>query len=101
VLKAAAYVLVLNIGIELVLEELGIMEFTDWERFGISLATILIALAYDRFHFVQVILRPLLVWLSQGFGLINGLINWLLAPIGGLIGLLFRRSKRPQPSLDV
>ncbi len=101
ILKAAAYVLVLNIGVELVLEELGVMEFTDWERFGISLATILIALAYDRFRFLQVVLRPLLVWLSQGFGLINGLINWLLAPISGLLGLILRRSKRPQPSVDV
>ncbi len=100
VLKAAAYVLVLNIGVELVLEELGVMEFSDWARFGISVATILIALAYDRLHFVRVVLRPVLIWLSQGFGLINGLINWLLAPLGGLLGLLFRRSRRPQPSVD-
>ncbi|MEW6505390.1 MAG: tellurium resistance protein TerC [Chloroflexota bacterium] len=100
VLKAAAYVLVLNIGVELVLEELGVMEFSDWARFGISVATILMALAYDRLHFVRVVLRPVLIWLSQGFGLINGLINWLLVPLGGLLGLLFRRSRRPQPSVD-
>lgn len=100
VLKSAAYVLVLNIGIELVLEEMGVMEFSDWARFGISAATILIALAYDRFHFLQVILRPVLIWLSQGFGLINGLINWLLAPISGLLGLIFHRARRSHPAAE-
>jgi len=91
---------VLNIGVELVLEEMGVMEFSDWARFGISAATILIALAYDRFHFLQVVLRPLLVWLSQGFGLINAMINWLLAPISGLIGLIFHRARRSHPAAE-
>ncbi|MFZ6021788.1 MAG: TerC family protein [Chloroflexota bacterium] len=100
VLKSAAYVLVLNIGVELVLEEMGVMEFSDWARFGISAATILIALAYDRFHFLQVVLRPLLVWLSQGFGLINAMINWLLAPISGLLGLIFHRARRSHPAAE-
>jgi hypothetical protein len=48
-----------------------------------------------------VVLRPVLFWLSQGFGLINSLISWLLAPLGGLLSLLFRRSKRTQPTVDV
>ncbi len=95
VLKAAAYVLVLNIGVELVLEEMGVMEFSDWERFAISAATILIALAYDRFAPLRLVLRPLLVWLSQGFGLINAMINWLLAPLRGLFGLIARLFRQP------
>lgn len=95
VLKAAAYVLVLNIGVELVLEEMGVMEFSDWERFAISAATILIALAYDRFAPLRLVLRPLLIWLSQGFGLINAMINWLLAPLRGLFGLIGRLFRQP------
>jgi len=95
VLKTAAYILVLNIGLELVLEEMHIMEFSDWERFAISLTTIAVAVIYARFRFVQIILRPLLIWLSQGFGLVNAVITWVLAPLRGLVGLLFRVMRRP------
>lgn len=96
VLKAAAYVLVLNIGVELVLEEMHVMEFSDLGRFGISAATILIALAYDRIPLLRTILRPLLVWISQGFGLINAMVEWLLVPLRALFGVLMRAVRRPQ-----
>lgn len=99
VLKAAAYVLVLNIGVQLVLEELHVMHFSDLGRFGISVATILIALAYERIPLLRTILRPLLVWISQGFGLINATVEWLLAPLRGLFGLLARAVRRPQSAV--
>ncbi len=95
VLKTAAYVLVLNIGLELVLEEMHIMEFSDWGRFAISFSTIAIAVAYARFRFLQIVLRPVLVWLSQGFALVNGFIAWLILPISSLVGLLIRALRRP------
>ena len=99
ILKTAAYILVLNIGIELLIEDLAHVKIGDWTRFGISVATILLALAYERFKFMK-IFRPLLIWLSQGFALINGMISWAIAPLTGtlsLIGRLFRR-KEPTPS---
>lgn len=95
VLKTAAYILVFNIGVELLLEELAHIEFSDWLRFGISIATIALCLAYAHFRFLRVF-RPVLVWFSQGLALVNGIIAWAFAPIRGvlrLIMLIFR--KRP------
>ena len=57
ILKQAAYLLVLNIGVELLLEDLCRLEISDWMKFGISIATILLAVAYAHFHFLQ-IFRP-------------------------------------------
>lgn len=79
ILKTAAYILVLNIGIELVLEELGILEISDLARFGISIGTIVLSIAYARLSFLR-FFRPILVWLSQGFRVFNDLINWILVP---------------------
>jgi tellurite resistance protein TerC len=92
VLKTAAYILVLNIGIELILEETGILEISDLMKFAISISTILLALAYSHFKWLQVF-RPLLFWLSEGFGIFNNMINWILAPFLGVIRFLVRKGK--------
>ncbi len=99
ILKTAAYILVLNIGVELLIEDLGHVHIGDWTRFGISVATILLALAYERFKFMK-FFRPLLIWLSQGFALINGFITWVFAPIKGFFSLLSRlfRPRSATPS---
>lgn len=94
ILKSAAYVLVLNIGIELLLEEMGVYEFSDWLRFTISLVTIALSLAYAHLPFMR-FFRPLLVWLSKGFGLINAMVSWLLEPAFGLFGLARRAFSQP------
>ncbi len=100
VLKTAAYVLVLNIGVELVLEEVWGVHIGDLLRFAISAATILLALVYARFPFLHH-LRPALVWFSQGFSILNELVDWLLAPLRALLGLIWRAARsmlaRPQP----
>lgn len=93
VLKYAAYILVFNIGIELIIEELKIYQFSDWTRFGISITTLLLALAYERFSFLQQF-RPVLLWISQGFGNLNELIDWALVPLVGLFRLIWRPIKR-------
>ncbi len=87
ILKYAAYVLVLNIGIELILDEMFHVEISDLMRFSISIGTILLALAYAHFPVIQK-LRFILVWFSQGMGIINELVDWLLLPIKGVFGLL-------------
>lgn len=89
ILKTAAYILVLNIGIELMLEEFHVVEITDWMKFGISMTTILLTLAYAHFKPLQ-LLRPVLIWLAQGFALINELADWLLLPITAILGLIAR-----------
>jgi len=101
ILKTAAYILVFNIGVELILEDFHILEFSDWARFGISIGTIVLCLAYAYIPFLK-IFRPLLLWLSQGLGLINGIINWVLAPLSGifhLIRMVFKK-KGPQPTVS-
>ncbi len=99
ILKTAAYILVLNIGIELLIEDLAHIHIGDWTRFGISAATILLALAYEKFRFLK-IFRPLLIWLSQGFALINGFITWVFAPLKGLLGVITKllRPQKPDES---
>ncbi len=93
VLKYAAYILVFNIGVELIIEELNIYQFGDWTRFGISVTTLLLALAYERFKFLQQF-RPVLIWISQGFGNLNELIDWALVPVYGLFRLIWQPIQR-------
>jgi tellurite resistance protein TerC len=92
ILKTAAYILVLNIGIELVLDEFRILEISDLLRFAISISTILLSLAYAHIGGLK-FFRPLLIWLSQGFGLLNELTNWILVPIVALVRGLFKVGK--------
>lgn len=98
ILKQAAYILVLNIGIEILLEEFAHFEFNDMARFGISLATIALSIAYAHWPFMR-FFRPLLIWLGQGFSLINGIIAWILLPFKGFFSLLGKLFKRPQTSV--
>ena len=94
ILKPAAYILVLNIGIEILLEELAHIHFTDWTRFAISVGTILLALAYAHIPFLQNF-RPVLVWFSQGFSLLNAILAWLIKPFIGIFILIRRAFQRP------
>jgi tellurite resistance protein TerC len=84
ILKQAAYVLVLSIGIELILEEVWKVEISDLVRFLISMTIILGALAYAHSHFLQRF-RFVLVWLTQGIGIANDLVDWIIAPFRGLV----------------
>lgn len=87
ILKQAAYILVLNIGVELILDQVWHIEIPDLMRFGISVATILLALAYAHVPFLQKF-RFVLIWLAQGIGIINELVDWLFAPFKGLFSLI-------------
>jgi tellurite resistance protein TerC len=87
VLKQAAYVLVLNIGVELILDQIWHIEISDVLRFGISIATILLALAYAHSKFLQRF-RFVLIWLAQGIRIVNELVDWILAPLRGFIRAL-------------
>jgi tellurite resistance protein TerC len=86
ILKQAAYILVLVIGMELVLEQFWHIEFSDLLRFVISISIILLSLAYAHFRPLRRV-RFMLVWLGQGIGIINELVDWLLAPLRGLMSL--------------
>jgi tellurite resistance protein TerC len=94
ILKQAAYILVLNIGVELILEEIWHVELSDLVRFGISISTILLALAYAHILPLRK-LRFILVWLAQGIGIMNEFVDWLLAPIRGIFNLAKNALRAP------
>ncbi|MGE5463482.1 MAG: TerC family protein [Syntrophothermus sp.] len=96
ILKQAAYVLVLSIGIELILEQVWRVEISDILRFLISMGIILMALAYAHSHFLQRF-RFVLVWLAQGIGIANEFVDWIFAPFRGFgraVMSVFRTSSK-------
>jgi len=100
ILKQAAYILVLNIGVELILDQIWHIEISDLLRFGISAATILLALAYAHSPFLQRF-RFVLTWLAQGIGIINEFIDWIFAPLRGLFrafGSILKSSSEAEPT---
>ena len=100
ILKQAAYVLVFSIGVELILDQIWHIQPPDLVRFGISISIILLSLAYAHIPLLQKF-RALLVWLVQGIGIINELVDWLLAPLRGMLNLfvqLFKRASEPDPA---
>jgi len=92
VLKSAAYLLVLNIGIQLILEDFIGIEINDWVRFGLSLSIIFLCLAYAHSRQLRR-LRPLLIWFAHGFGSVNEVITWLLTPLFWVFRLVARGIK--------
>jgi tellurite resistance protein TerC len=93
ILKSAAYLLVFNIGVELLLEDIWKVEIADWMRFTVSITTILLCLLYAHSDLLQRIFRPLVYWVAQGFSRINALADWVLMPLGAIFNLFKRLIK--------
>lgn len=79
ILETAAYIIVLNIGVELLLAEFLQLQIEAWEKFLISGSTLVLGVVYARLKFLHT-LAPVLRWLSQGMGHVNDLVNWALRP---------------------
>ena len=84
VLKPAAYLLILNIGIQLIMEQLWKVEISDITRFALSALIIFGALLYAHSSFLQRF-SFVLIWLARGIGLVNELISWIFLPITALL----------------
>jgi tellurite resistance protein TerC len=97
ILKTAAYILVFNIGVELLLEEFYNMHFGDWGRFAISIGTIFLCLAYAHIKLLRVI-RPFFIWLAQGMANINEVIDWLLVPFAAIYNLTVKGLRQLFPA---
>lgn len=87
ILKSAAYVLVLNIGVELVIAELTHTEMDSYIRFGISVATILISILYAHSPLLRK-LKPALDWIREGMANLNTILDWVLKPFFALLRIL-------------
>jgi tellurite resistance protein TerC len=93
-LKKTAYILVLNIGVELLVEDLAHIDVKPGLRFGITIFTLLLSLAY---HYIKPlhVFSPVLVWLTEGFANVNELLDWLLVPLVSGFNLLWKALKTP------
>lgn len=94
VLKKTAYILILNIGVELIVEDLTKVDIATGFRLAITATTILLSLAYQYIKPAKVV-KPILIWLAEGFANINELIDWLLVPIIGLFKWLWNIIRMP------
>jgi tellurite resistance protein TerC len=102
ILENAAYVLVLILGIELLLQGALKVEIGDLAKFAISAATLVLAIAYARLDALHVF-APLLGVAQKGLRRLNELIYWLMTPFRMLISasarLVQRELDRPLGSL--
>jgi len=94
VLKKAAYILVLNIGVELLVEDLAHIDVKPGFRLAITGITIILSLAYYFFKPLHVI-KPILVWLAEGFANVNELLDWALIPFVAIPKLCWKIIKKP------
>lgn len=89
ILKPAAYIVVFNIGAELLLHEFWGIEFSSPLKFMISAGTLVVAVVYARVRALHV-LQPIFVWIGQGMANMNEVLDWALVPIGLVFKLFFR-----------
>ncbi len=89
ILKAAAYIVVFNIGTELLLDEMAGIEFGSALKFMISAGTLILAVVYAHVKPLHV-LQPVFEWIGEGMADINELIDWILKPVKLVIILFFR-----------
>jgi tellurite resistance protein TerC len=80
VLKQAAYILILNIGMQLIMEGLWGVRISDLTRFAISAGIIILCLAYAHIPFLQRF-QFVLKWIAMGMGFVNSLLDWILWPL--------------------
>jgi tellurite resistance protein TerC len=83
ILKPAAYILVLNIGLQLIVEQLWKVEITDVARFVISVGIILGSLVYAHSPFLQKF-EFIISWFAVAMGMINKLIDLIFLPFKAL-----------------
>jgi tellurite resistance protein TerC len=89
ILKAAAYMVVFNIGFELMLSEFGGIEVHSSFKFIISVLTLVLFVTYAHVKPLHV-LRPIFKWVAQGMADVNELVDWALVPIGVVIKVAFK-----------
>ncbi len=102
ILIHAAYILILNVGLELIIADLTHVEIGEMTKFAISVLTLLVALAYAHIsplQKVQPLLRPighLLWWLNWSFNLPFLPLKFVVKQIARLL----RPRPKPRPSRE-
>ena len=89
ILKAAAYIVVFNIGAELLLNEFFDIEFPSALKFMISAGTLILAVVYAHvkpLHVLQPVFNGIGVAMDKG----NTALDWVLHPIFWACKMIFR-----------
>jgi tellurite resistance protein TerC len=89
ILKPAAYLVVFNIGAELLLDEFLGIEIGGGLKFVISAGTLILFVVYARLKPLH-ILQPIFNWVGEGMANINELLDWALVPVILVIKTFFR-----------
>jgi len=89
ILKPAAYLVVFNIGTELLLDEFAGIEFSSALKFGVSAGTLILFVVYAHIKPLHA-LQPIFDWVAEGMANVNELLDWLLKPVGLILKLLFQ-----------
>ena len=89
ILKPAAYLVVFNIGTELLLDEFAGIEFSSALKFTISAGTLILFVVYAHIKPLH-ILQPIFNWVAEGMANVNELFDWALVPIVIFIKILFK-----------
>jgi tellurite resistance protein TerC len=80
ILKPAAYLVVFNIGAELLLDEFLGIEFGAALKFMISAGTLILFVVYEHVKPLHVF-QPIFNWVAEGMANINELLDWVLIPV--------------------
>ncbi len=89
ILKPAAYLVVFNIGTELLLDEFLGIEFGAALKFMISAGTLVLFVVYAHLKFLHVF-QPVFDWVGKGMANINELLDWALIPVVLVVKGLFK-----------
>ncbi len=95
VLSTAAYLLVLAIGVEVLISDITLLmghefDFRSWQKFGISLAILVLSVIYAHSPFLQRVLGPILTVFKRLFYYLNRGMDLLLFPIGWIFRKVFQ-----------
>jgi tellurite resistance protein TerC len=89
ILKPAAYLVVFNIGAELLLDEFLGIEFGAGLKFMISAGTLILFVVYAHLKPLHVF-QPIFNWVATGMANINELLDWALIPIVLVVKIFFK-----------
>jgi tellurite resistance protein TerC len=87
ILKPAAYLVVFNIGAELLLDEFLGIEVSAGLKFTISAGTLILFVIYAHLKPLHVF-QPVFNWLAEGMANINELFDWVLVPVVLVVKIL-------------
>ena len=89
ILKPAAYLVVFNIGAELLLDEFWGIGVGGGLKFIISAGTLILFVVYAHIKPLH-IFQPIFNWVGEGMADINELVDWALIPVFLFVKTLFR-----------